>query len=62
MTVKLTKAQQESLKTLWLRRPEGTSYLAFRRSVTGGFGWDGVALVRWCGMTVGIERDGYRHT
>ena len=35
------------------------TYLAFRRTVQ--FGFD-CAMVRWCGMWLGIESDGYTHS
>jgi hypothetical protein len=38
------------------------SYLAFRRSVQPTFGMDGAVVVRWQGMWLCIEADGYCHT
>jgi hypothetical protein len=36
-------------------------YRAFRASAGKGIGMDCV-LIRWCGMTLGIEPDGYTHS
>ena len=58
----LTKAQQEALKRLWTRNPQGKTYLQFRRTVQAGFGFDQVVFVMWCGMLIGIEADGYTHS
>lgn len=58
--VKLTKEQRKALHKLWLRTSgDRPPYREFRRTVTPGLGWVGV---RWCGMYVGIEPDGYTHT
>lgn len=67
----ITKAQRVALSNLfaranpppthpinkreWLRR-----YRAFRRTAFVMFG--DCLMVKWCGMTVGIERDGHTHT
>lgn len=59
--MKITKEQQRSLKVLWERSRDGSkSYLDFRRRVHILFG--DCAMIHWCGMWVGIETDGYRHT
>ena len=58
---RLTKAQQESLKIKYDQwKTSGMTYLQFRRSVVAVFGK--VAMVRWCGMWLGIETDGYTHS
>ena len=57
--VYVNKAQRQSLLRKWLQDNQGLSFLAFRRTVQPG--WDCV-MVRWCGMWLGIERDGYTHT
>ena len=56
----LNKPQQIALKAIYDRdwsKPK--SYLEFRRSVQSG--WDCV-MVEYCGMWIGIEKDGYSHT
>lgn len=59
---KLTKEQQRSLKVLWERSSDGAKgYIEFRRRIHMAFN-DSCAMIHWCGMWVGIEEDGYRHT
>lgn len=60
--VKLTIAQRSALARVYRRGPLDISYLAFRRSVQGTFGMDGAVVVRWQGMWLCIEQDGYCHT
>jgi hypothetical protein len=60
--IKLTKLQQQAVKRLWLRGQlldKGVGYVAFRRTVQPS--WD-CAMVEWCGMLIGIEKDGYTHS
>lgn len=58
--MKLTKEQQKSLALKYEQHPNGyPSYFAFRRSVRQGYG---CIMVRWCGMWLGIETNGYCHT
>jgi len=66
--MKLTKPQQKALKQRWLwsgdpaARPPfpSISYLSFRRTVEPTF--DDSVMVKWCGMYLGIETDGYCHS
>ena len=68
MPSRMTKAQRRALSMLWLRcldacalsNPLG-SLRAFHRSAHNS-PMMGCVIVRWCGMTVGIEPDGYTHT
>jgi hypothetical protein len=60
--VKVTKAQRSALARVYSRSPLGISFLAFRRTVQGTFGMDGAVVVRWQGMWLCIEADGYCHT
>ena len=72
--VKLTKAQRAALKRVFDRTPinashEGImkpsrmpfaiSYRQFRSAVQPGYD---CVMVRWCGMWLGIEPDGYTHS
>ena len=60
--MKLTKEQRVAVKRIYNRKaPEtqGMTYLQFRRTVQ--YGYDCV-MVRWCGMWLGIESDGYTHS
>ena len=68
MKERMTKAQRKALTKLWLRCldvPRGTNPLGtlreFHRSAAYYHSVDCV-MVAWCGMMVGIERDGYTHT
>ena len=56
--MKLTKAQQQALKRVWLRGSDQT-YIQFRRGVAMG---SGCIMVHWCNMWLGIEPDGYTHS
>ena len=64
----LTKAQRRAVWELYMRNKDGsTSYRAFRRRVVAGISWKknepgSYVMVGWCGMYVGIELDGHRHT
>lgn len=60
--VKVTKGQRSALARIYNRSPLGISFLAFRRTVQGTFGMDGAVVVRWQGMWLCIEADGYCHT
>lgn len=55
----LTKAQQHSLMRKWSQDDQKMSYLEFRRTVQRGYD---CIMVRWCGMWLGIEQDGYTHS
>ena len=57
----ITRAQRKSLYLKWKQDNQKMSYRAFRRSARHAF-YDDCLLVRWCGMTLGIEKDGYTHT
>jgi hypothetical protein len=55
----LNKAQRKALHRVWTRDPQDMTYMQFRRSVQHGFD---CVMVRWCGMWLGIEIDGYTHS
>ena len=57
--MRINKLQAKSLKRMWEQDSQGMSYLQFRRTVEAGWG---CIMVRWCGMTLGIEPDGYTHS
>jgi len=60
-----TRAQQEAIYTKYRRNPDGTtSYKQFRKERTrpmfaGGGAYE---ISSWCGMYLGIEKDGHTHT
>jgi hypothetical protein len=75
--VKTTKAQRQALKRKFdqlidsyaerlkrgeLRRMTVLSYKQFRKSVQPCFDGSGCIMVEWCGMWLGIEKDGYTHS
>ena len=55
----LNKAQQIALLRKWQQDNQGMSYLQFRRTVAQGYD---CVMVKWCGMWLGIELDGYTHS
>lgn len=61
MTKPFTKAQRVALHGLWARNGQGLSYIAFRRKAYNS-SLLGCVMAPWCGMMVGIERDGYTHS
>lgn len=58
--VYLTRKQRESLHKKWKQNDQGLSYKAFRRGAQQFM--DGSIAIRWCGMWLGIETDGYTHS
>ena len=68
--IKLNKNQAKSLLRKWQQNNQGLTYLQFRRTVQPG--WDEkevllsicstVVMVKWSGMWLGIEKDGYTHS
>ena len=66
--MKLTKPQQQSLLRKYIdgQHEHGStrdvSYLTFRRSVHPTFHMDNAVTVKWCGMWLAIESDGYTHS
>jgi hypothetical protein len=68
MEMKPTREQVEALYSIYKRsrhdnpdRP--SSYLQFRREAIGPIRLlDGAIMVEFCGMTLGVERDGYTHS
>lgn len=57
----MTKDQQRALLRKWQQDAQGMTYLQFRRTVQFAF-YSDCAMVQWCGMWLGIERDGYTHS
>ena len=70
--VRTTREQRETLKRKWVEQNRcraandwdwsPLTYREFRRLVQPFFDNTGCIIVPWCGMWVGIERDGYAHT
>ena len=66
--MKLTKPQQLALERKYIdgQHEHGStreiSYLTFRRSVHPTSCMDNAVTVKWCGMWLAIESDGYTHS
>jgi hypothetical protein len=63
--VKTTRKQREALKRKYMHgqyAARGISYTEFRRTIQPSFGMDNAIVVRWCGMYLAIEKDGYTHS
>lgn len=59
----VTLEQMSTLFGRWKRDDCGVTWREFAESATGPHSLlDGCLLVEWCGMTLGIEKDGYGHT
>lgn len=65
----LTRKQREALKAVFDRQPvyeqftrNRLTYRQFRRLVKPEIGGFGAAMVPWCGMWLGIEKDGHTHS
>lgn len=57
----ITRQQRVALHRVWLRNDQGKTYRQFRKSATTSVGGD-CLIVRWSGMWLGIEYDGYVHS
>ena len=57
-----TKEQRRALGRVFSRVDLGMTYREFRATIQPTFGCDGAVVVRWQGMWLCIERDGYCHT
>lgn len=72
--VKTTRQQREALKNVYHRAVRAYSagpmrqgvhfmnYRQFRKTVQPTFGCDDCVMVRFAGMWLGIEKDGYTHS
>lgn len=59
--MKLTRLQREALFKKYKQAPDGSSsYIEFRRRLKPTM--DESVMLRWCGMWLGIETDGYTHS
>jgi hypothetical protein len=58
----MTNNQLDAIARKWEQADEGQSFTEFASSVEPTFGCDGAIAVRWCGMWICIETDGYCHT
>jgi hypothetical protein len=58
----MNRQQLESLHRVFCRDPDGAqSFLQFRRRAMRAT-FDTSYMIRWCGMWLGIEPDGYTHS
>ena len=61
--ITLTKAQRKAVYRKYLHNPNGAqSYREFRNRIEPGFGDNSYVGLMWCGMFIGIERDGHTHS
>ena len=61
--MRLNKAQQQAVYRLYQGNPDGSpSYWHFRHRVFPLLLEPTCAMIRYCGMYVGIEPDGYVHS
>lgn len=57
----ITRAQWEAIKRKYTQNPDSATFQEFCDRVVVGFGGDYIMLP-WCGMWLGIEKDGYTHS
>lgn len=62
--VKLTKEQRRALYVKWCQIGDSLrpTYREFRKTVQPYYDGSGCVMVKWCGMWLGIETDGYTHS
>jgi hypothetical protein len=61
----ITLKQRQTLVRKWLQgdlSAQGISYRQFRKTVEPTIGMDGAVTVKWCGLWLCIETDGYCHS
>lgn len=56
----MTIEQNRALFRKWSQEDQGLSWIDFLATAQPGY--DGVIMVRWSGMWLGIETDGYTHS
>lgn len=59
MLAKTNKAQRAAICRKWQQNNQDLTYREFRKTVVQGFD---CLMVKWCGMWLGIESDGYTHS
>ncbi|TFE93237.1 hypothetical protein B5M44_25460 [Shinella sumterensis] len=58
----VTKEQRRAIHLKWQQADQGLSYRAFRKLAVPVAAADGAVALRWCGMWLCIEADGYTHS
>jgi hypothetical protein len=58
----MTDKQRTALEGLWNRSDQGLTLEEFIDSARLGIGLQGVYMVHWCNMWIGVETDGYTHS
>ncbi len=56
------RQQRRAIFMKWQQADQGLSYRAFRKLTVPVFAADGAVAIRWCGMWLCIETDGYAHS
>jgi len=59
--MKLNELQEKALLRKWEQDNQDMTYQQFRNTVQSCIG-DDCVMVRWSGMWLGIETDGYTHS
>lgn len=60
--VKTTREQRQKLFQKWMLNDQNLSYRGFRNMLQPTFGCNDAVVIKWCGMWLCIETDGYCHT
>ena len=58
----MTREQRQALTAKWSQADEGLTLEDFIRSAQDTVLMDGAIVVKWCGMWLAIETDGYCHS
>ena len=58
----LTKPQRTSIHRKWVQESQSLTYRQFRKTAQPQLFGDGAIMIKWCGMWLGIEPDGYTHS
>lgn len=58
----ITHEQKTALFRKWKQNDQNMRWVDFARAAQLTFGCDGAIAVKWCGMWLCIERDGYCHS
>jgi len=61
--IKTTKQQRQAIAKKYNQNNDGAkSYKEFRKRAQGLLGDASCIMIPWCGMWLGIEKDGYTHS
>lgn len=58
--IEITQAQHDALNQKFLQNPDGSvNFFEFKKRVLDHGDY---IMIHWCGMWLGIEKDGYTHS